>query len=444
MVGWTRDSGWRRTLLPGAVAAVGSVLWVVDALRPVVARIDLHGSAELHLSRNWVRTGEGFSLPPGTTAASLTWPPEPVTANEPAPAAVGQVLASTPVQDGTVITIVEGGTTAADRGRALITRTSPSGAVEVGPAFEAGDTIRLTAITANRVLLRDHVLGSSTTRLRTITPDLILGEPVIMSYLGRMWTDCGRLWTHAHEAGAGIPRREWTPAQLPSPWATGHHPTRVDGAPGLGILLELDPDTLRPTFATYVPAPGDFLTHVTATTDGTVWIRLLSQDEPWTDHDGDQLLRWHPGDPAGAQLVDMADLIGTEPELTLPVTLPDTAPADLDAWAADCARRIARQLRGGLPDLGVSFDSTSVVAGFPFGHVIAQLHHRDVPHPIGIAYQLFDEEGRPDFQRHDWRLIELEEQLLTTYAVSHLRTAEPDADGMVWLVPPRSPHGRLG
>ncbi len=187
------------------------------------------------------------------------------------------------------------------------------------------------------------------------------------------------------------------PRTAPKPVGDRTPPDTRRRCPGLGILLKLDPDTLRPTFATYVPAPGDFLTHVTATTDGTVWIRLLSQDEPWTDHDGDQLLRWHPGDPAGAQLVDMADLIGTEPELTLPVTLPDTAPADLDAWAADCARRIARQLRGGLPDLGVSFDSTSVVAGFPFGHVIAQLHHRDVPHPIGIAYQLFDEEGRPDF-----------------------------------------------
>lgn len=79
---------------------------------------------------------------------------------------------------------------------------------------------------------------------------------------------------------------------------------------------------------------------------------------------------------------------------------------------------------------------------FPDTHVSALLRHREVPHPIGVTYPLFDPDGTPIPTRHPWRLSELEEQL-DAATIAHLQAASPDTDGVVWRTPPRPPEGLL-
>jgi len=270
--------------------------------------------------------------------------------------------------------------------------------------------------------------GSGFSQLRRVGPDLSVGQGAPVNGIQAMWGGGDRFWVAVRLLTPEVSR--WWPL-------SGERPV-VEGSPAPAMVVALDPVTLRMVAATYVVAVPD---RVVGSADGSVWISLWGDDEVVTGNVLHQLLRWHPGDGEGAVPVDLARHLGSDDEVTLPVTLPVDAPADLDAWAEQQRQTIARQLRPGIPPR-VAVISVTLQGSFPSTQVIVLLRHREVPHPIGVNYPLFDPDGTPIPARHPWRLTEFEGQL-DTATITHLQTASTDTNGIVWRTPPRPPEGLL-
>lgn len=467
----------RRTVIPGALAASGDTVWVADLSAPAVVRIgaDDHGvlyrwdglpgsflNSPIHVGLCpdgaggcWVygRRGVQHCAPAGATtmriaekvefaalagetlAVVAAWQDRATAAGVhlldgggsraiPVP---GRVEALVSDDDGFTLLLRDSADSLGDK-HAMLARVQLPDTLIVDPGRGTPRVNRVLVASSAGPRVLEVSAGSSISWLRRVGPDLSVDQGVPVNGIQAMWGGKGRLWVAVRLLTSEVDR--WWPL-------SGKRPV-VEGPVAPAMVVTLDPVTLRMLAATYVVAVPD---HVVGSADGPVWISLWGDDEVVTGNVLHQLLRWHPGDGEGAVSVDLTQHLGSSDEVTLPVTLPVDAPHDLDAWAEQQRQAIARQLRPGIPPQ-VEVISVTLQGSFPDTHVTALLRHRGVPHPLGVAYPLFDPDGTPIPARHPWRLTELDEQL-DVATIAHLQAVSPDTNGIVWRTPPRPPEGLL-
>lgn len=470
----TDTPGWFRDMVPGAIAAVGQDLWVADVTQPALsallglrtpilarwsARRGAHRPAAVTMSPHragcYVAGRDGVvhcdhdgrirrltdvavdrgALCDDTYAVVQTQVPgmEPATAHlftpDQSPIEIrlpGPLSGLVTTERGFLILLRTGsernGYAHVDH---CLVRLSPDGELTVGPPLDNEGRTHRFALATDRWVYDNAPRGTPRApRFRRITPDLSLddGHPAPTILTSRQ---SAGLWPCGHRLFANT----WTPNPPSTPDTDSPQPPRSTAT--VCTLIELDADTLTLLASTDLSWIPD---QVARTDDGTVWISGLDTTNP--ARPARPFHRWVSPTGSSPYSVEITNLFETS--VHLPIK-PSADITDLDAWMRQRKDTITHAIGHG----GGSFEplDSRIDGEFPAAHVVITFRPYDELDLIGaIAVPLFTLDGDPREPPGQFSDIAIMEQLRTG-GLDRLKNQTPDAEGLVWLQPPRTPLG---
>jgi hypothetical protein len=174
--------------------------------------------------------------------------------------------------------------------------------------------------------------------------------------------------------------------------------------------------------------------HVAAAGDGTVWASGLDASD--AANPTRPLLHWTPGHRSQAASIESASIFPRQTRLSVE---PPADIARLDEWAEKRRDEIADAFRGA----AWTFEPLRVYlwGEFPETHVVCTFRPGGYPDLVGaIAIPLYTLDGdtcQPPGQFADIEIM----KKIEIGGLERLLHQAPDADGLVWLQPPRRPLG---